>query len=150
PLGTSSSSLYHPSPVKISRNGNDEGTMIDKELELEKLELREKALSVREKAARARRMAARARNSPSTRALDLHAAEFEAKAAALDRDIEEIEEREALDAGSVTDWVSVRAREWRAGAEETRTAAKSMTSEPARHTLDRLARNYEAMAEKAE
>ena len=84
--------------------------MIDKEIE--KFEIREKALNARDKEARARRMAARAANSPSTRALEVHAAEFEAKGPALDCDIEKIEERGPLDAGSVRDRASARARGW--------------------------------------
>jgi hypothetical protein len=45
---------------------------------------------------------------------------------------------------------STPARGWRARAEEIRTVAESMGSDTARHTLDRLARNYEAMADQAE
>jgi hypothetical protein len=43
-----------------------------------------------------------------------------------------------------------RARRWRAKAEECRTAADSMETEPARHWFLQLARTYEALAEHAE
>jgi hypothetical protein len=60
---------------------------------LEIFELREKAMSARDKATEARRLAARVADAATTRVLELHAAEFDAKAAILERDIEEIEER---------------------------------------------------------
>jgi hypothetical protein len=43
-----------------------------------------------------------------------------------------------------------RAHRWRAKAEEIRTAAESMDSESARHTLLRLAHDYDALAESLE
>jgi hypothetical protein len=43
-----------------------------------------------------------------------------------------------------------RARRWHAKAEEVRAAAESMASESARHTLLRLARDYDALAESLE
>jgi len=43
-----------------------------------------------------------------------------------------------------------RARRWHAKAEEVRTAAESMGSESARHTLLRLAHDYDALAESLE
>ncbi len=43
-----------------------------------------------------------------------------------------------------------RARRWHAKAQEVRTAAKSMGSESARHTLLRLAQEYDALAESLE
>ena len=56
---------------------------------LQIFELREKALSAREKAADARRLARRA-DTPTAQVLQLHAAEFEAKAATLEHDIEDL------------------------------------------------------------
>src|SRR5215831_10979351 len=126
----------------MTRKQSGRKAVINRQLEI--VELRENALSAREKAGRARRMAVRVGNTPSARVLELHAAEFEARAAALDRDIEALEEQGEPRPGPT------RAQAWRARAEEIRTAAGSMTSEAARSTLDRLARNYEAMADQAE
>jgi len=50
----------------------------------------------------------------------------------------------------VTGDVLQRARRWRAKAEELRTAAESMSNEAARNSFLRLARDYEALAERAE
>jgi len=54
------------------------------------LEPREKALSAREKAADARRLARRSTDTSTAQVLQLHAAEFEAKAATLEHDIEDL------------------------------------------------------------
>jgi len=63
--------------------------------QLEKLELLERAWSAREKAADARRLARRTTHPPSGRVLILYSAEFDAKAAILEREIEDLEERTA-------------------------------------------------------
>jgi len=128
--------------------------------ELSMAELREKALSARDKAAEARRIASRVAQGPNTRVLELHAAEFDAKAEIFERDIEALEEqggsaadpRPTIQArpGHLGNQAATHARAWHAKAEEIRTVAGSMSSEEARRTLDRLARSYEAMAGSAE
>jgi len=50
-------------------------------------------MSARAKAADARRLASRVADAPTARVLQLHAAEFDAKAAMLERDIEELGEQ---------------------------------------------------------
>ena len=65
--------------------------MLAKHLEI--FELRERAMSARAKAADARRLASRVADAPTARVLQLHAAEFDAKAAMLERDVEELGEQ---------------------------------------------------------
>jgi hypothetical protein len=130
--------------------------MYDKQLKI--AEFRERAWSARDKAADTRRIATRTAHEPNTRVLELHAAEFEARAAILDREIEALEEEQdrvtTESAPEILhrprDMTAGHARSWRAKAEEIRTVAESMSSEAAKHTLGRLARDYEAMAETAE
>jgi hypothetical protein len=49
--------------------------------------------------------------------------------------------------GPTTPEASAHARRWRAKAEEVRTVAESMRSESARHTLLRLAHDYETLSD---
>jgi hypothetical protein len=127
--------------------------------QLEIVELREKAFSAREKAERARRLATHVTHAPSARVLELHVAEFEAKAAILDREVEELEEQDPrtsepaptiLERPDSNETAAANVRRWRAKAEEIRTAADSMSRDAACHTPARLARDYDAIAERAE
>src|SRR5690349_18843145 len=100
-------------------------------------------------------MAARITKVSEARVFGQQAAEFDAKAATLDREIAALEERDPSAIGSTPmrleqSSTPVAARRWRMKAEEIRTTAESMHGDEARRTLGRLARDYEAVASSAE
>src|SRR5215469_12253118 len=96
-------------------------SMYTKELKI--VELREKALSARDKAGQARRMVARIAETSEARVFEQHATEFDAKAAILDREIAELEERDPNTIGSTPmrleqSGTAEAAHRWRMKAEE--------------------------------